>query len=516
MPVIWRIAFRNIWEHKAKSFIIGGFIVLGVVIIVLGNALIDSSEAGIRKEFIEYFTGDAMIHGPSENAVSVFGIESMDGDMEVPIIPDYEKVVSIVKSQPGVAKYTSMAVAYGTLALDSDELPQDEDNASSDGGMSSFALVYGVDASTYFDMFPRIKVAEGSRLKPGVPSIMVTKRKLERLQKRYGKKPGVGDKILINGYGTSGFKIREVEIAGIYTVEDQDGSSATTSNEESEDSSGGNLGPVVYTDIDTARVSGGLTLGTDEAVELKAEETSLLAAEDLDSIFGDDLVDNSARRTEFSIENVASALADTAKRDELNRADTGAWNFILIRLNNSALTPFFIASTAAKLADQGIDARVTDWKGAAGTAGKFADVVRLVFIIAIIVVTVVAVIIMMNTLVVSVIERTSEIGTMRALGAQRGYIRKMFLAETLALTVFFGILGSALALGLTALLNVLSIPAGNNLMELLFGGKVLHLVPRLGSFISTIFMVFIVGYLAHLYPVSVALKIEPVRAMQTE
>jgi hypothetical protein len=30
--------------------------------------LIDSSEAGIRKEFIEDFTGDAMIHGPSENA----------------------------------------------------------------------------------------------------------------------------------------------------------------------------------------------------------------------------------------------------------------------------------------------------------------------------------------------------------------------------------------------------------------------------------------------------------------
>jgi hypothetical protein len=86
-------------------------------------------------------------------------------------------------------------------------------------------------------------------------------------------------------------------------------------------------------------VLGGLTLGTDEAVELKAEETSLLAAEDLDSIFGDDLVDNSARRTEFSIENVASALADTEKRDELNRADTGTWNFILIRPQQSALIP---------------------------------------------------------------------------------------------------------------------------------------------------------------------------------
>jgi hypothetical protein len=67
---------------------------------------------------------------------------------------------------------------------------------------------------------------------------------------------------------------------------------------------------------------------------------------------------------------------------------------------------------------------------------------------------------------------------MRALGAQRGYIRKMFLAETMALTVFFGLLGSALALGTHRIAQRdFTIPAGNNLMELLFGGKVLHLVP---------------------------------------
>lgn len=57
MPVLWRIAFRNIWEHKAKSFIIGTLVVLGVVVIVLGNAMIDSSKEGIRKTFIESFTG---------------------------------------------------------------------------------------------------------------------------------------------------------------------------------------------------------------------------------------------------------------------------------------------------------------------------------------------------------------------------------------------------------------------------------------------------------------------------
>jgi len=514
MPVIWRIAFRNIWEHKAKSFIIGTLISLGVIIIVLGNSLIDSSESGIRKEFIETFTGDAMIHGPSDSVVSVFGLESMDGEMEVPTIPEYEKVLEIVKADPGVAKYTSMAIAYGSLALDMEELSKDGDEDSQNGQMGSFALVYGVDASTYFDMFPSIVLVEGSYLKPGFPSVMVNENQLKKLEKRYGKKPGVGDKILINGFGTAGLKIREVEIAGIYKLRDDEGTTVTVG----EDGASGESGsmPNVYADIDTARVLGGLTLGVDDSVELKPEETTLLASDDLDALFGEDLVDDSAQKTGFDLAGIQSALADTGERERLNTADTGAWNFILVRLDSSAIAPAFLASATAKLSDAGIDARVTDWKGAAGTSGKFADIVRVVFVVAIIIIAVVAVIIMMNTLVVSVIERTGEIGTMRALGAQRGYVRKMFLAETLALTIFFGLVGSALALGLTALLNALAIPAGNSFVQLLFEGKILHLVPRIGSFISTIIMVFIVGYLSHLYPVSVALKIEPVRAMQTE
>jgi putative ABC transport system permease protein len=512
MPVIWRIAFRNIWEHKAKSFIIGTLIILGVVIIVLGNALIDSAEKGLRKQFIESFTGDAMIHGPSDSVVSVFGLESMDGEMEIPTIPDYDKALAIVREDPGVAKYTSMSLAYGSLALDAEELPDTED---SNGPAAGFALVYGVDPATYFDMFTTIKLVEGSFLKPGAQGAVVTKNQLERLEKRYGKKVGVGDKILVNGFGSSGMKIREVEVVGVYSMSDVKGSTVTVGSDgASSDSEQG--APVIYTDVDTARVLGGLTLGADEATQLKPEETALLDAGDLDSLFGEDIVESSAPNKAVDLELIAKALGDTAKREELNKADTGAWNFIFVRLKNSAAAPAFIASTTAKLSQQGIDARITNWQGAAGSGGKFADVVRIVFVIAIIIVTIVAVIIMMNTLVVSVIERTGEIGTMRALGAQRGYVRKMFLAETLALTVFFGLVGSALALGLAALLNVLGIQAGNSFVELLFGGKVLHLVPRIGSFVSTILMVFAVGYLAHLYPVSVALKIEPVRAMQSE
>jgi len=507
VPVLIRIAFRNMREHKAKSAIIGILVALGVVVIVLGNALMDAATSGVRKTFIESFTGDIMIHGPSENAVTVFGVEamSMDAETETPTIPEYERVLERVRSDPRVASATSMAVAYGLLAMDADETIEDSRGDGREG--VNFGIIFGVDASSYFQMFPAIQVLKGRTVNTGESAVMLTLKQIEKLEKKYKRTFTLGDKVLITGFGTAGMRIREVEIVGVYQREGDASSPA----------------PFIFTDIDTARVLGGLTLGTDEDVKLDASQTSLLSAADPNSVFGDDLFDGdmvsaapSATGAKKKFDSAASLLGDTSKRELLNKADSGAWHFILARLKDSNSAPAEIADLTRWFKEQGIDAKVTDWKGAAGSFGKFADIIRIVFNIALIVIAVVAVIIMMNTLVISVIERTSEIGTMRALGAQSGFVRSMFLTETLTLTVVFGLIGSVFALLATLVLNALKIPASNELLRLLFGGEVLRLVPRVGSFITTIIMVFAVGWLAHLYPVSVALKIQPVKAMQTE
>jgi putative ABC transport system permease protein len=502
MPVLWRIAFRNIWEHKAKSLIIGTLIVLGVIVIVIGNAMIDSAREGLRKSFIDNFTGDVMIHGPSDSVVSIFGLESMDGDIEIPSIPSFDQVYAETAARPEVAKLTSMAVAYGTLGLDAPEVSSADDGAQGGNDMP-FTILFGVDPSSYFKMFTSIKVESGRFLETGKPEIMVTSKVLEKVNKKYGKKLGPGDKVLITGFGSLGMRIREVEIVGLY------------GNKDATDASGGP--PMMsYVDIDTARVIGGLTLGGGEEIKLEAHQTALLDAADESALFGEDMVD-SVKASRVDYDKASGLLGDTAKRELLNTADTGAWNFILVRLKNSSAVPGFIASLAASFDKQGVDARVTNWQGAAGTIGNTADIIAMIFTIAIIIVAVVAVIIMMNTLVVSVIERTGEIGTMRALGAQRGFVRKMFFAETLTLSLFFGLVGSLLAIALSMILNACSIPAGENgLVQMLFGGKILHLVPKAASFVSTVAMIFIVAYLAHLYPVAVALKVQPVRAMQNE
>jgi len=52
-----------------------------------------------------------------------------------------------------------------------------------------------------------------------------------------------------------------------------------------------------------------------------------------------------------------------------------------------------------------------------------------------------------NTMVMAVLERTREIGIMKAVGASPGDIRRLFLGEAAIVGVFGGILGLALGLG---------------------------------------------------------------------
>ena len=489
------------WEHKAKSLIIGSLFVLGVLVIIIGNSMMDAASTGLKNQYIESFTGNVMVSAKSENTYSIFGAESMDmsGDMTIPTIPDYEKVRDHLLADPRVKSVAAIATAYSLLSADQNEDVMDENNSDE----AVFAIVFGVDAESYFSTFPAITLVEGRLPANGEKAVMITKEMKQKLEKKYKHPFAMGDKILINGISEDGMRIREATLVGIYKRGEIGGAA-----------------PFIITDIDTVRSLAGLTMSADENVKATVEQSSLLSSVNPDDMFAtDDALTTDAPVAKIktsALDNASSLLGDTSKTQALNVTQSGAWHFMLIRLNNSIETNAVIADLNKWADGANVEVRAADWKGAAGTMGKMADFIRIVFVIAILIIAIVAVIIIMNTLVISVIERTAEIGTMRALGAQRSFVKTMFLTETLTQTVIFGLVGAALAVGILTVLNALHIPLTNNFAQLLLGGKFIHLVPTAASLIGTLIAVFLVGWLAHLYPVSIALKVQPVKAMQSE
>ncbi|MEW5720668.1 MAG: FtsX-like permease family protein, partial [Chloroflexota bacterium] len=112
---------------------------------------------------------------------------------------------------------------------------------------------------------------------------------------------------------------------------------------------------------------------------------------------------------------------------------------------------------------------------------------------------------MMNTMLMSVFERTREIGVLRALGWRRGRILQMILGEALLLCIGGGALGIGLGAWMTYALN--QVPALAGMLDA-------AITPALIA--QAIFVALLLGAGSGLYPAWRAAQLQPVEAMRYE
>jgi ABC-type antimicrobial peptide transport system permease subunit len=127
---------------------------------------------------------------------------------------------------------------------------------------------------------------------------------------------------------------------------------------------------------------------------------------------------------------------------------------------------------------------------------------------------VVALIIVNNAMVMATIDRVPEIGTLRAIGAQRGTVLGLLLAETAMLGLVAGGLGGLAAVGMVTWLGRVGVPAPADELVLLFGGP--RLYPTIGPVDIAIGLVTIttVAVASTLYPATLAARVPPIVAMR--
>jgi ABC-type lipoprotein release transport system permease subunit len=163
-----------------------------------------------------------------------------------------------------------------------------------------------------------------------------------------------------------------------------------------------------------------------------------------------------------------------------------------------------------------LNLKVVDWQKAAGNIGQFVFVVKLVLGIATAIIFVVALVIINNAVVMATLQRVREIGTLRAIGAQRAFVLSMVLTETVALGLAFGAVGALLGSGIVAWLGHAGIPAGNEFLYFFFSGPRLYPSVSAGSLVGAFIVVLIVTCASALYPAIMATRVSPIQAMASE
>jgi putative ABC transport system permease protein len=165
------------------------------------------------------------------------------------------------------------------------------------------------------------------------------------------------------------------------------------------------------------------------------------------------------------------------------------------------------------MAGADIAVQVRDWRGTAGGPASYVFLMQIVLYVGLFMLGGIVLILTMNSIVMSVFERTAEIGTMRAIGAPRGFVQRLFIIESCALTLGSGVIGILFGWGIVVLLNTVPIHLGNQILVLLFGGASFHPIVTAGNVMASAVASLVLGLIAWAYPVRLALRIQPVRAI---
>ena len=112
-----------------------------------------------------------------------------------------------------------------------------------------------------------------------------------------------------------------------------------------------------------------------------------------------------------------------------------------------------------------------------------------------------------NTMMMSIYERTKEIGVMKVLGCDMRNIQAMFLIEAAYIGFIGGVVGLGLSFGISAIINK-AVAASGNMTNLSY-------IPVWLAGASVIFAV-IIGMVAGFFPSRRAMKLSPLAAIRNE
>jgi hypothetical protein len=231
----------------------------------------------------------------------------------------------------------------------------------------------------------------------------------------------------------------------------------------------------------------------------------------------------SQKSTRIDEAAVLASIGGPKKKEDLSRVyrqgeiDRGVALNAALLLKDPARLQETLAAVDRAQAQAGLHLKVVDWQKASGIVGQSVSLFRIVLYVSVLIIFAVALVIINNAMVMATLQRVREIGTMRAIGAQRRFVTAMLLVETAAISLLFGLLGAGLGAGIIRVIRAAGgIPAGNDQLYFFFSGPAL--LPTVGttSVVVSVVIVLVVSILSGFYPALIAMRVAPVEAMASD
>ena len=477
--MVFFLAFRNITRNKKNSAIIALLIAVITFLFFAGNSVTGRAGRSIRQAYIESLTGDVVIERAGDITLNLFGANTpvVDEFFTIPVLPAFDMVREIAAGSPGVAGITSQVSGRAVFDM---------------LGVRERVLLSGVDAATYFSLFPGIILEEGRFLQAGEHGAMITLDRARRIEERAGQRLLMGTPLLLTSGGETGFRIREVPLVGIFSYQNP----------------GQFMNEIVITDPQTVRALNAIQVAS--SADVGDDALSLLSA-DFDDLFGDAFAAADGNGGDgFSADSLQAFLSSGSA--ESGEETGGDWNFIILRLEGGKSAAAFISALNKKLAP--FDVMAVNWRVASGVSAILMLLLQALYNAGLFLVTIAGIITVINILLIAVFRRTREIGTLRAIGASDSYIRSLILSENLIIALFAGLAGVSGGFLFFRWLNSLNFRINNELIRSVLGGAVLRIdfLPHLAAL--SFFMAVALALVASVYPVETAVRIEPMAAVR--
>ena len=186
---------------------------------------------------------------------------------------------------------------------------------------------------------------------------------------------------------------------------------------------------------------------------------------------------------------------------------------IVLQLNRTADMPAARARLATLMSENHLDLEVHGFAELNPFYGQVVGLFGTIFVFITVIMGVIVLFAVVNTMTMNVLERTNEIGTIRAMGVRRSGIRRQFLVEGWMLGAIGATAGVILALGVAAIVNRAGLtwtPPGNA-SAVPFR---LTSPPLPGLLLGTWFGLVVVATIASLLPANRAARLPVVDALR--